>query len=85
MQTGAGIEERDWGESCQGQSGDQRYKPIIQGHSLAEPDDCVEVQVVGGLIQHQQRGFHEQRPLEGGRQKAGSVGGRPLLTHRSLC
>lgn len=32
--------------------------------ALIEPDDGVEVQVVSGLIQHQQRGLHEQRPAE---------------------
>lgn len=34
-------------------------KAVIKGYSLIEPDDSVEVQVVGGLIQHQQRGLHE--------------------------
>ena len=71
--------ERDWGESCQGQRGDQRYKPIIQGHSLVEPDDSVEVQVVGGLVQHQQRGFHEQRPR--GWVAQGRVSGRKTLAN----
>lgn len=30
--------------------------------ALVEPDDSIEVQVVGGLVQQQQRGLHEQRP-----------------------
>lgn len=34
-------------------------KAVIKGYSLIEPDDSIEVQVVGGLIQHQQRGLHE--------------------------
>lgn len=34
------------------------------GRALIEPDDGIEVQVVSGLIQHQQRGFHEQCPKE---------------------
>ena len=80
------MKEKGWGESCQGQSGDQRYKPIIQSHSLVEPDDSVEVQVVGGLVQHQQRGLHEQCPR--GWAAEGRVSGRKTLaqtTHRSLC
>lgn len=32
--------------------------------ALIEPDDSVEVQVVSGLIQHQQCGFHEECPGE---------------------
>jgi ferredoxin-thioredoxin reductase catalytic subunit len=32
------------------------------GSALIEPDDGVEVQVVSGLIQHQQRWLHEQCP-----------------------
>lgn len=36
--------------------------------ALVEPDDSIEVQVVGGLVQQQQRGLHEQRPgwVDGG-------------------
>lgn len=39
--------------------------------ALVEPDDSIEVQVVGGLVQQQQRGLHEQRP-GGGQPRAGS-------------
>lgn len=37
-------------------------KTITEGDALIEPDDSIEVQVVSGLIQHQQRRLHEQRP-----------------------
>ena len=39
-------------------------KTVIKGNSLIEPDDSIEVQVVSGLIQHQQCGLHEERPRE---------------------
>lgn len=35
---------------------------VINGNSLIEPDDSIEVQMISGLIQHQQRGLHEQCP-----------------------
>lgn len=41
--------------------------------ALVEPDDSIEVQVVGGLVQQQQRGLHEQRPGRG-QPRAGSEG-----------
>ena len=47
--------------------------------ALVEPDDSVEVQVVGGLVQHQQRGFHEQRPR--GWVAQGRVSGRKTLAN----
>lgn len=44
--------------------------------ALVEPDDSIEVQVVGGLVQQQQRGLHEQRPGRGaakGRVRGGDL------------
>lgn len=37
-------------------------KTVMVGDALIEPDDSIEVQMVSGLIQHQQCGLHEQRP-----------------------
>lgn len=37
-------------------------KTVVKGDALIEPDDSIEVQVVGRFIQHQQRGLHEQCP-----------------------
>ena len=67
---GQGVKERglecelsraEW-RPARGNEGRMRTndaKAAIKGYSLIEPDDSVEVQVVGGLIQHQQCGLHE--------------------------
>lgn len=46
----------------QDRPGTDGAKTVTEGDALIEPDDSIEVQVVSGLIQHQQRGLHEQRP-----------------------
>lgn len=65
-----------------GRMGTSDAKPGIKGHSLIEPDDSVQVQVVGGLIQHQQCGLHEQRP-KGWAAECGVRGRRALFREAS--
>lgn len=53
---------REKGLDRKDRMGTHDVKTVIKGDVLIEPDDSIEVQVVSGLIQHQQRRFHEQRP-----------------------
>lgn len=55
-----GLSQEKWGN--RGKGGRK-----IDRNSLIKPNDSIEIQVVSGLIQHQQCGFHEQCPKVGGR------------------
>lgn len=57
------------------QSGFQRT--LTKACLLVQPDDCVEVQMVGGFVQHQQGWLHEQRSVNG-------PGQTPRLKRHSL-
>lgn len=59
------------GEAGEGESrkrGERNGGRGRAARALIEPDDGVEVQVIGGLVQHQQRWLHEQRPGRRGRE-----------------
>jgi len=37
-------------------------QPLLPTSAPVQPDDCIEVQMVGGFIQHQQGRLHEECP-----------------------
>ena len=53
------------------------WRTLTKACLLVQPDDCVEVQMVGGFVQHQQGWLHEQRSVNG-------PGQTPRLKRHSL-
>jgi len=40
--------------------GDNEQRLLPRAEVAVQPDDCVQIQVVGGLIQHQQGGLNKE-------------------------